>query len=217
VDDLPGELNAAQRRAWPRCLALDAMGVIFSADDDVAELLIPFVREAGGTSDARAIEAAYLEASVGNLDADAFWAEVGLSPDVEPDYLRRHSVRPGALAFMARARRSGLPIWCLSNDLGRWSKRLRVALGVEPLLAGAVISGDVKVRKPERAIYERLLVETGYSPADLLFVDDRVKNVAAAAALGIRAVQFTVDYGYAQLAADLFDSDARNWRPAGVD
>jgi hypothetical protein len=30
-------------------------------------------------------------------------------------------------------------------------------------------------------------------------------------------VQFTVDYGYAQLAADLFDSDARNWRPAGVD
>lgn len=208
-------MNAAQRRRLPRCLVLDAMGVIFSAADDVAELLIPFVRETGGISDARAIERAYLDASVGNLDADAFWAKVGLSADVELAYLRRHSVRYGALAFMARARESGLPIWCLSNDVGRWSQRLRVALGVEPLLAGAVISADVGVRKPDRAIYERLLIETGYSPADLLFVDDRARNVTAAAELGIRAVLFTEDYGYAQLAADLFDAEAGNRHPAG--
>ena len=28
-----------------KCLVLDAMGVIFSAADDVAELLIPFIAE----------------------------------------------------------------------------------------------------------------------------------------------------------------------------
>jgi FMN phosphatase YigB (HAD superfamily) len=38
-----------------------------------------------------------------------------------------------------------------------------------------------------------------------LFVDDRAKNVAAAEALGIRAIRFTADYGYAQLATDLFE------------
>ena len=29
-----------------RCIALDAMGVIFEAADDVAELLVPFVKAA---------------------------------------------------------------------------------------------------------------------------------------------------------------------------
>ena len=32
-----------------KCLVPDAMGVIFTADDDVAELLIPFIEERGGS------------------------------------------------------------------------------------------------------------------------------------------------------------------------
>lgn len=39
-----------------RCVVLDAMGVIYSAADDVAELLIPFVRASGGTVDAEGIK-----------------------------------------------------------------------------------------------------------------------------------------------------------------
>lgn len=190
--------------ARPRCLVLDAMGVIFAAADDVAELLIPFIRSAGGETDAAAIDAAYLEASSGNIDADTFWARVGLDPTVEPDFLATHSLAPGAAEFLALARRHEMPIWCLSNDVGRWSRRLRERLGVEALLAGAVISSDVRIRKPDRGIYEHLLAVTGYRPAELLFVDDRAKNIAAANALGIPAVQFTADYGYARLAPELF-------------
>jgi FMN phosphatase YigB (HAD superfamily) len=187
-----------------RCLVLDAMGVLFATADDVAELLIPFIRSVGGERDARAIESAYLEASLGHIDADAFWAHVGLSPDVEQAYLSKHRLAVGALTFLASARRVGLPVWCLSNDVGRWSKHLRESLGIEPFLAGAVISSDVRVRKPDHGIYERLLAETGLRPADLLFVDDRAKNVTAAAALGIPAVQFTGTHDYARLSAKLF-------------
>ena len=65
----------------PHCLVLDAMGVLFCAADDVAELLIPFIRSAGGEADPRVIEAAYLEASLGRIDADrilgARWVERG--------------------------------------------------------------------------------------------------------------------------------------------
>jgi len=190
--------------ARPRCLVLDAMGVIFAAADDVAELLIPFIHSAGGETDPAAIYAAYLEASSGRIDADAFWTRVGLSPAVEPDFLATHSLAAGTLEFFALASRYELPIWCLSNDVGRWSRRLRERLGVDALLAGAVISSDVRARKPDRAIYEHLLVATGYRPAEILFVDDRETNIAAAAAVGIPAVQFGDDYGYARLAADLF-------------
>ena len=61
----------------PRCLVLDAMGVVFAAAADVAEILIPFIRSAGGESDARTIESVYLQASLGIIDADAFWRRVG--------------------------------------------------------------------------------------------------------------------------------------------
>jgi FMN phosphatase YigB (HAD superfamily) len=192
----------------PRCLVLDAMGVVFAAADDVAEILIPFIRSAGGESDARTIESVYLQASLGSIGADEFWARVGLAPVVEDAYLSKHRLAAGALEFLESARQFGLPVWCLSNDVGRWSRRLRETLGLERLLAGAVISSDAKVRKPDRAIYEQLLVATGCRPAELLFVDDRAKNVAGAAAIGIPAIEFTGPHVYGQLSAKLFARQA---------
>jgi len=192
----------------PRCLVLDAMGVLFAAADDVAEILIPFIRSAGGESDAHAIESVYLQASLGAIDADTFWVRVGLDPAVEDAYLSKHRLVAGAREFLASARRAGLPVWCLSNDVGRWSRRLREKLLGERLLAGAVISSDAKVRKPDRGIYEQLLVATGYRPAELLFVDDRAKNVAGAAAVGIPAIEFTGPHVYGQLRAKLFARQA---------
>jgi FMN phosphatase YigB (HAD superfamily) len=190
----------------PRCLVLDAMGVLFTAADDVADLLIPFVRSAGGVSDARLIEAAYLDASLGRIDGDVFWRRVGLHPDVEPAYLSLHSLAAGALEFLTRARHAGIPVWCLSNDIGRWSRQLRAELGLEPLLAGAIVSSDVNVRKPDRRIFERLLSATGCRPVELLFVDDRQDNVTAAAALGIPAFQSTGTAAYSRLSTALFDA-----------
>ena len=193
----------------PRCLVLDAMGVLFAAADDVADLLIPFIRSAGGESDAGTIESVYVDASLGIIDADAFWVRVGLDPAVEETYLSKHRLVTGAQEFLVSARRAELPVWCLSNDVGRWSKRLRQKLGLEPLLAGAVISSDAKVRKPDRGIYEQLLVETGCRPAELLFIDDRTKNVAAATALGIPAIEFTGPQVYGELKAKLFARQAK--------
>jgi len=204
VDDLPGELNGALGRLAPRCVVLDGMGVIFAAQDDVAELLVPFVRAQGGVHDSRVVKSAYLDASLGEIDADAFWRRVGLAPDVEPSYLASHRLVAGTLEFLAKARSAGLAVWCLSNDVGRWSRRLRHALGVEPLLTGAVISSDVRVRKPDSGIYERLLVETGCPPSELLFVDDRAANVRSAAALGIPSIEFKGTQDYERLSAALF-------------
>lgn len=61
-----------------RYVVLDAMGVIFQAADDVAELLIPFIREAGGCTSPQEVEAAYLDASLGVIGPDEFWSRVGL-------------------------------------------------------------------------------------------------------------------------------------------
>lgn len=185
------------------CVVLDAMGVVFRAADDVAELLVPFVRSHGGVEDVGAIEAAYLDASRGSITADVFWLKVGLSPSLEDDYLSGHALIPGVREFLAHAYDVNAPVWLLSNDVERWSRKLRSAFALDSSLCGAVISSDAAARKPDAAIYHYFMRRSGYAAPAILFVDDREKNVVAASAVGIQALQFDVDTGFASLTPHL--------------
>ena len=186
------------------CIVLDAMGVIFRAADDVAELLIPFIGEAGGNVSAKIIESAYFDANLGIISADEFWNKVHLEPSIEDNYLSRHSLVPGVRDFLKNAKLKNKPVWCLSNDVDRWSRKLRKIFGIENLLAGAIISSEVGVRKPDHAIYQCLLNRSGYQANELLFVDDRIRNVEAAVAMGIPSIQFDLELGYQGLTEQVF-------------
>lgn len=70
------------------------------------------------------------------------------------------------------------------------------------LLDGCVISGLEGVAKPDQKIFEILLSRYGLAPAQTIFIDDLPANVAAAAELGVVAIQFTTA---AQLRNDLRD------------
>ena len=182
-----------------RCVVLDAMGVIFRAADDVAELLVPFVSRAGGTTNATEVDATYLSASLGSICPDDFWRTVGLAPDVENQYLAQHELMPGVMPFLQAMQSQRMPVWCVSNDVGRWSSALRTRFDLDSLLAGAVISSEVRSRKPDPMIYGCLLEKCGYERREILFVDDRDKNVAAAIDIGIPAVRFDPATGYAAI------------------
>lgn len=182
------------------CLVLDAMGVIFRAADDVAELLIPYIGERGGSTGSAAIETAYHEASLGRISADEFWLRVGLEARVEADYLARHQLNDGVIDLLRQAKSRRVPVWCLSNDVGRWSRHLRETLGVAPWLAGATISADVGRRKPDPRIFRSLLDASGFDASEILFVDDRGKNVDAARGCGIDSVLFEPGHGFGRIA-----------------
>lgn len=186
------------------CLVLDAMGVMFAAADDVEDLLIPFIRSSNGSTDLQQIRSAYLDASLGAITPDEFWTAVGLNCTVEDDYLTEHALVPGVMGFLQIAKDEGVPVWCLSNDVARWSSKLRASFGLDDLLSGAIISSDVRSRKPDAAIYRRLLDGCGYPPADILFVDDRNKNVLAARALSMSAIEFDPEAGFRGLADRVF-------------
>ena len=178
------------------CLVLDAMGVLFESADDVAELLVPFIQKNGGNHSIEAIESAYTEASLGRLEADNFWHRFDIDPDREDDFLALHRLNQGVSELLALAQEREVPVWCLSNDVGRWSQKLRQRLGIEERLAGSIISGDVGVRKPDAGIYQALLSASKTRSGDLYFVDDREKNVIAARQLGIESDLFTEVKGF---------------------
>jgi HAD superfamily hydrolase (TIGR01509 family) len=171
-------------------LVLDAMGVIFASADDVRELLRPFIAARGGLADEQVVVDLYRRASLGKLTPDEFWHHVGLDASVEDEYLVLHRLSDGVTAFL-ESRPSHIDgIWCLSNDVGRWSQKLRRHFKLNDHLAGAVISGDVGARKPDEAIYRMLISRIGVPAEQIVFVDDRPANLAPARQLGIRTVQF---------------------------
>lgn len=56
---------------------------------------------------------------------------------------------------------------------------------------GILVSGAEKDRKPFASFYTTLLNRYGIDPSTALFIDDNLRNVRAAEALGIQSIHFT--------------------------
>jgi 2-haloacid dehalogenase len=87
-------------------------------------------------------------------------------------------------------KRRGYPIYGLTN----WNDvKWPIALQEFPFLRlfdGRIVSGEVKLAKPDPAIFRLLLETYNINPRESLFIDDRLDNVQAARNLGIESVQF---------------------------
>ncbi len=173
-----------------RLLALDAMGVIFAEADDGQNLLYPFIVEKGGCSDVQEIIRLYHAASIGWISASEFWQFAGVDPALEDEYLLKHRLSEGLEEFLDESRSHGIELWCLSNDVSEWSRKLRERFRLDRYFRGFIISGDTGTRKPDPAIYRYLLDKAGYEASDTVFVDDRLRNIDAAYALGIAGILF---------------------------
>lgn len=55
---------------------------------------------------------------------------------------------------------------------------------------GIIVSGDEKTRKPFKDIYELTLKRFNITPKNSIFIDDNLKNIEAANALGINGIHF---------------------------
>jgi putative hydrolase of the HAD superfamily len=176
-----------------RWVILDAMGVVFEVADDTGRLLAPFLRVYNGGLTNETVTDLYRRASLGQISPAQFWQAAGLEsryPGIEHDYLdsllRLDTGFRRAAAALGRTHRLAL----CSNDVGHWSEHLRERHGLDKVFAHAVISGDVGCRKPDRRIYEVLLERLGADPAACVMVDDRTRNLAPAAALGMKTIHF---------------------------
>ena len=166
------------------------MGVMYSIGDDVKDLLCPFIAEKGGISDIDKITGFYMAASLGNMAAIEFWQSVGVAPNLEDEYLQRHKLTDGLVEFLEAINSRGGKVWCLSNDLSEWSRKLRDIFKLDRYLSGFVISGDVGLRKPDPAIFEHLIRRLDVTAGDVVFVDDNPKNLDSATAVGIETILF---------------------------
>lgn len=119
---------------------------------------------------------------------DAIRAESTLLPD-------------SALGIVRQLAASEQYVLATVNNESRAMNEYRLKkFGLAELFRAFFTSCYLGVRKPDRRIYQIALDVLQHDPEDVIFIDDRPENVAAAASLGIHAIRYQ---GSAQLADEL--------------
>lgn len=104
----------------------------------------------------------------------------------------RSSLQPKAdtVALLQRLAQRQVPLYCLSNMPASTFAYLRAQHSFWDAFRGIVISGEIKMLKPEPEIFEYLLQRFELSATDTVFIDDHPPNVQAAERLGMHTVCF---------------------------
>lgn len=97
---------------------------------------------------------------------------------------------PETVDLLYRLRARGYPLYCLSNMHFASIEHLEREQRFFEVFSGAAISCRLKLCKPEPAVYEHALKAFKLEAQETVFIDDVEVNVAAAAKLGIRTIQF---------------------------
>ena len=100
---------------------------------------------------------------------------------------------PSTVAVLEELAAADVPLWALTN----WSAETFALVRDDPAYAfldhfrTIFVSGELRLIKPDPAIYRHVLGAIDAPAGSCLFIDDAPKNVAGAAALGIRTHRFT--------------------------
>ena len=78
----------------------------------------------------------------------------------------------------------------LSNDLSEWSNYLRDKFDINKYFDTIVISGDVRLQKPDINIFKLTLQKLALPARGCVYIDDRRRNLAAAKSLGMETILF---------------------------
>ncbi|MBW2360955.1 MAG: HAD family phosphatase [Deltaproteobacteria bacterium] len=98
---------------------------------------------------------------------------------------------PGAPELLRELHAAAVPLYALSNWSAETWPRARGHFDFWECFEGVVISGEIRLAKPDPAIFRHLLESYAVDAATTLFIDDADANVEAARAVGLQALRFT--------------------------
>jgi 2-haloacid dehalogenase len=99
-------------------------------------------------------------------------------------------VLQGSVEIMGQLKQAGYPLFGLTNWPAEKFQIVRPKYPFLDWLEDIVVSGEVRLAKPDPAIYAVLLERIGRPPGECLFIDDSETNIAAARRLGFNTILF---------------------------
>jgi putative hydrolase of the HAD superfamily len=138
----------------------------------------------------------------GDISAEEYWLKLAAKTKTSIDsgqieFLRKVEVEiwshpnPEMLDWVRQLRTSGIKPGVLSNMPLDLAAHVRTNGHWMETFDFKTLSAEVRMIKPDPAIYEHTLHGLGVSATETLFIDDREPNIRAARMLGIHAIQFT--------------------------
>ncbi len=97
----------------------------------------------------------------------------------------------GTVDILHKLKKKGYSLYGLSNWSGETFPRVRHIYPFFDLFDDIILSGNVKLNKPDPAIFNLLLTKTGLSAPECLLIDDTVPNIDTANKLGFSTINFT--------------------------
>lgn len=97
---------------------------------------------------------------------------------------------PGSIAILSRLRAAGYSLYALSNWPQEKFQLVRRKYDFFGWFAELFISGELGLAKPDPRIFRLVLERLSLPASQCLFIDDSLKNIAAAQALGFRTIHF---------------------------
>lgn len=111
-------------------------------------------------------------------------------PSTFPSVLKNAiGVNPRMFQLVDQLKAHKVPVALLSNideRLAKWVREFGFYDPFEPCL----LSYEIEIEKPDPKAYEFLIQKLGIPPAKVVFIDDQLKNIQAAEAFGLDAIQF---------------------------
>jgi putative hydrolase of the HAD superfamily len=125
------------------------------------------------------------------LDVTVFCAPRSFSREEFKTFMFAQSVAwPDSIAVARDVSKRAVELATLNNESAELNVHRIHAFGLDEIFPTFFTSCWLGVRKPTHAIYTRVLGMTQADPSTTLFVDDRLQNLAPAAALGMRTIHF---------------------------
>ena len=134
-------------------------------------------------------------AQAGKLTSYEFLTALGYSdPEASmKDYLENYLTLDEGFRDFAEKFGGKYKLVLLSNDAAEWSEYLTKYHGIDKYFYDKIVSGDVGIKKPAREMFDLAVSRLGCEAENCLFIDNGVKNLEAAAALGIKTILFNRD------------------------
>ena len=180
---------------------LDADGVLQVSPAGWVDDLKALVPAGRGDDFARDVFAAEVPAMVGDRAFPQVLDEVARRWDFECDNARllshwhRIEVSAATVDLVAELRSAGMRCYLASNQHAYRAAHMRVGLGYDELFDGQFYSCDLGLTKSSPEFFSRVVDALDVPAGSVLFVDDNVKYVDAAGAVGLRAEQWSIDDG----------------------
>jgi 2-haloacid dehalogenase len=96
-----------------------------------------------------------------------------------------------SVSILKALKDKGYPVHALSNWSAETFPLVRHRFEFFDWFETILLSGEEKLVKPDREIFDLMLQRIGRKAEECLFIDDTAANIAAARALGFHAVPFT--------------------------